>query len=304
VNAIEIKNLTKKFGDLTALDHLNLTVKTGSVFGFLGPNGAGKTTTQRLLVGLAKPTEGTAKILDCDIKIQMNIIHKHIGFLPDVPVFYGWMTAREYLNFVADIFKISSEKRKKKIDYLLEIANLKEVKTKIGGYSQGMKKRLGIAQALINDPGVIFMDEPTSGLDPIGRKEVLEMMASLGEKITVFFSTHILNDVERICDSVAILHKGSLIMEEGLETLKGKYSRPIFTLEFDEEPDELVKNLESLPWIESVEKNNKILKVVSKDLKKGEREFPCMISNLTLPLKKFQVEEPSLEDIFIKMIEN
>jgi len=302
VDAIEIDGLTKKFGDVLALDHLNLTVKKNSVFGFLGPNGAGKTTTLRLLVGLAKPTSGTAKILGYNIKSQINKIYPRIGFLPDIPVFYGWMTAKEYLNFVADIFKIPHKKREKKIDYLLEITNLKEVKTKIKGYSRGMKKKLGIAQALINDPEVIFMDEPTSALDPIGRKEILEMMTSLGKETTVFFSTHILNDVERICDSVAILHEGRLVTEESLESLKTKYSKPIFTLEFDDRPDKLTKILKNMPWIENIEQYNNALKVTSKNLKMGQKELPNLIAKSNLSLKSFQIEEPSLEDIFVKIV--
>lgn len=302
MNAIEIDGLTKKFGDVLALDHLNLTVKKNSVFGFLGPNGAGKTTTQRLLVGLAKPTEGTAKILGYDIRSQINMIYPRIGFLPDVPVFYGWMTAKEYLNFVADIFKIPSEKKKKRIGHLLKVAKLEGVKTKIKGYSRGMKKRLGIAQALINEPEVIFMDEPTSALDPMGRKEVLEMMTSLGKETTVFFSTHILNDVERVCDSVAILHEGRLITKESLESLKTKYSKPTFALEFDDKPDKLTKILKNIPWIENIEQYNNALKITSKDLKMGQKELPGLIAKSNLSLKSFQIEEPSLEDIFVKIV--
>lgn len=303
MNAIEIEGLTKRFGDVLALDHLNLSVQRGSVFGFLGPNGAGKTTTQRLLVGLARPTEGTARILGDDILTDAPKIRQRMGFLPDVPVFYNWMTATDYLNFVGNVFQIPRRELKTKIGSLLELADLKGVKTKVGGYSRGMKQRLGIAQALINDPEVILMDEPTSALDPIGRKEVLDMMASLGKGITVFFSTHILNDVERVCDTVAILNKGRLMTEENLESLKDRYLQPTFTMEFNTNPAELAARLKGLPWVLSVESGNgNTLKVVSKDLPSGERELPHLIADLKLPLRNFQVAEPSLEEIFMKMM--
>ncbi len=303
-NVIETEGLTKKFGEVLAIDHLNLKVKEGSVFGFLGPNGAGKTTTQRLLVGLARPTEGTARILGYNILTSMGEISKRIGFLPDVPTFYNWMNATDYLNFAANIFGIPQRETKSKIGTLLELAGLSGVKTKVGGYSRGMKQRLGIAQALINDPKVILMDEPTSALDPIGRKEVLDMIAALGKEITVFFSTHILNDVERVCDTVAILNKGRLMTEESLESLKAKYLKPTFTLELSTNPGELAARLEGLPWVVVVERSgDNILKVTSKDLESGERELPLIIAELKLPLKSFQEAEPSLEEIFMKMME-
>lgn len=302
-NAIETEGLTKRFGEVLAVDHLSLAVKKGSIFGFLGPNGAGKTTTQRLLVGLARPTEGTARILGYDILTDMSKIRSRIGFLPDIPTFYNWMTATDYLNFVGNIFKIPQRELKPKVESLLELAGLKGVKTKIGGYSRGMKQRLGIAQALINEPEVILMDEPTSALDPIGRKEVLDMIASLGKEITVFFSTHILNDVERVCDTVAMLNRGKLITEENLESLKARYSQPTFTMEFSTDPGELISKLEDLPWVVAVESTaDNVLKVVSKDLEYSERELPRLVAELKLPLRSFQVAEPSLEEIFIKMM--
>ncbi|MFH1737016.1 MAG: ABC transporter ATP-binding protein, partial [Actinomycetota bacterium] len=232
--AIESRGLTKVFNGAAAVDHIELTVPTGSVFGFLGPNGAGKTTTARMLVGLARPTSGTATILGFDITKDLAQVRKRIGFLPDVPAFYPWMTGLEYLLFVADVFGIRTGEAKGKAAASLERAGLKGVKTKIGGYSRGMKQRLGIAQALINDPKVILMDEPTSALDPIGRKEVLETISSLGGEITVFFSTHILNDVERVCDNVAILNKGKILADETLDSLKSQYAaKPAFRVELE-----------------------------------------------------------------------
>lgn len=302
--AIKIDGLTKRFGETLALDGLSLTVERGSVFGFLGPNGAGKTTTQRLLVGLAAPTSGTARILGHDIVGDIAGVHRSIGWLPDVPSFYPWMTAPEYLRFVGDIFGMSSGEIRRKTDELLKTAGLEDVKTRIGGYSRGMKQRLGVAQALMNEPEVILMDEPTSALDPIGRKEVLDLIARLSAKHTIFFSTHILNDVERVCDTVAILNKGRLMTEESLESLKGRYARSSFSVELAADAAPLLEQLRTAPWVVSTTPGEfGALTVVTKDVASGETELPRLISELGLPLKGFRAEEPSLEDIFVKMME-
>jgi ABC-2 type transport system ATP-binding protein len=302
-NAIEVDELTKVFGKQAAVDHLSLTVEQGSVFGFLGPNGAGKTTTQRLLTGLARPTSGTARILGYDVVKDASAVRKVIGFLPDVPSFYGWMTADEYLGFVAGIFNLPTSASKRKIEQLLDLTGLTGVGKKIGGYSRGMKQRLGIAQALMNDPEVILMDEPTSALDPIGRKEVLELIGSLGKEITVFFSTHILNDVERVCDSVAILNKGKLMTEANLDTLKEGYAKPSFTIEFESNPSRFEESIKDLAWIEKIERTESfILTVKTKDIESGQKELPRLIADSGVALKSFQTAEPSLEEIFMNMM--
>ncbi len=302
-SVIEIDDLTKVFGDQNAVDHLSFTVEKGSIFGFLGPNGAGKTTTQRLLTGLAKPTSGTARIMGYDIIDNAAAVKKVIGFLPDVPSFYGWMTAEEYLDFSAGLFEIPGVKANKKIKQLLELTGLAGVDKKIGGYSRGMKQRLGIAQALVNDPEIILMDEPTSALDPIGRKEILDLMVSLGREVTVFFSTHILNDVERVCDSVAILNKGRLVTEADLDTLKKEYAKPSFVVEFAADPSSFEESIRTLTWIEKVEKTDPlILTVKTKDMVSGQKELPRLIADSGLPLKTFQTAEPSLEEIFMNML--
>lgn len=303
MKAIEIEGLTKRFKEVLALDHLNLTVGQGSIFGLLGPNGAGKTTTLRLLMGLIHPTSGTARILGEDIHSSMLKIRKRISYLPDVPAFYGWMNGAEYLTFVGKFFEIPGDELTKRVNSLLELAGLTGVKTLLRGYSRCMKQRLGIAQALVNNPEILFLDEPTSALDPVGRKEVLEMILSLRGKTTVFLSTHILNDVERVCDTVAILNKGRLVTEENLDTLKSKYVQPIFLMEFDFEPLDLEKRLAGLSWVVRQECENNLLKVVTKDIVSGQRELPRLIAESSIPMRSFQILEPSLEDIFMKVVE-
>jgi ABC-2 type transport system ATP-binding protein len=303
--AIETQGLTKVYNGTAAVNHIELSVPKGSVFGFLGPNGAGKTTTQRMLVGLAKPTSGTARILGLDIMTDIHEVRKRIGFLPDVPAFYSWMTGFEYLMFVADLFGIPAGEARKKAESSIQRAGLKGVKTKVGGYSRGMKQRLGIAQALINDPEVILMDEPTSALDPIGRKEVLETIEALGREITVFFSTHILNDVERVCDNVAILNKGKVLADQSLDSLKDKYAaRPAFNLEFDVPQPALAEKIRKQAWAVSVEESDqRMLKIAVADLETGRRALLRIMTDEDVAFNSLSVAEPTLEEIFMSMVE-
>ncbi len=303
--AIETQGLTKVFNGTAAVDHIELSVPKGSVFGFLGPNGAGKTTTARMLVGLAKPTSGTAKILGYDVVNDIREVRKRIGFLPDVPAFYPWMTGFEYLMFVADIFGIPVVEARRKAESAIARAGLKGVKTKVGGYSRGMKQRLGIAQALINDPEVILMDEPTSALDPIGRKEVLETIAALGGEITVFFSTHILNDVERVCDNVAILNKGKVLVDQSLDSLKDKYAaKPAFNLELEDPEKTLTEEIKRQQWVAGVEQTEpRSLKIAVSDLDTGRRALLKMLSDEDIAFRSLSVAEPTLEEIFMTMVE-
>lgn len=193
-----------------ALDPLHLTVEDGEVFGFLGPNGAGKTTTLKILMGLVFPTSGSAKIFgrewtDADVKAQ-------IGFLPEQPYFYDYLTAHELLNYYAQLSGIPAKNRKQRIEEVLSRVGLTDIDgLQLRKFSKGMLQRVGIAQAIVHDPKLVFFDEPMSGLDPVGRREVRDLMAQLRQEgKTVFFSTHILSDAEALCDRVAIINKGQL----------------------------------------------------------------------------------------------
>ena len=220
--AVEIEKLTKKFGAVAAVYNLTLHVPKGTVFGFLGPNGAGKTTTLRILLGLAAPTAGEVRILGKNIREDRSYLRR-VGFLPDVPVFYNWMTAREYLRFTGELFGLEPAPLSRKIEELLELVGLQKEKKRIGGFSRGMKQRLGLAQALVNDPEIVFLDEPTSALDPIGRKEVLDSINAFKDRVTVFFSSHILADVERVCSRAAIIDRVELVTEGSIAELRQKY---------------------------------------------------------------------------------
>ena len=213
---LRIEGLTKEFRlglgrqRVVALDRLDLEVEPGEIFGFLGHNGAGKTTTIKLLLGLLAPTAGRAWILDRPI--QDVAVKQHVGFLPESPYFYEYLTAAEFLTFYGQLFGLSRQALAKKIDDLLTLVSLADARhLPLRKFSKGMLQRIGLAQALVNDPQVVILDEPMSGLDPIGRRDVRDIILRLkDEGKTIFFSTHILPDVEMICDRVGILVKGQL----------------------------------------------------------------------------------------------
>ncbi len=213
---LRIEGLTKEFRlglgrqRVVALDHLDLEVEQGEIFGFLGHNGAGKTTTIKLLLGLLFPTAGRAWILDRPI--QDVAVKQHVGFLPEAPYFYEYLTAAEFLTFYGQLFGLSRQVLAKKVDGLLAMVSLADARNlPLGKFSKGMLQRIGLAQALINDPHVVILDEPMSGLDPLGRRDVRDIILRLKDHgKTIFFSTHILPDVEMICDRVGILVKGQL----------------------------------------------------------------------------------------------
>ena len=228
MTVVEIKNLTKDYDvgfwrkrKVRALDNLSLSIESGEIFGFLGANGAGKTTTLKLLMRLIFPTAGTAYILGSDIQdIRM---HKNIGYLPENPYFYDHLTAREFLEYCAEIFGFSSTERKTRTVNLLARVRLDEKRwdTQLRKFSKGMLQRVGLAQALINDPEIVFLDEPMSGLDPVGRREVRDLIGSLREEgKTVFMCSHILSDIEVLCDRVAILKRGHLAQVGYLDELR------------------------------------------------------------------------------------
>ena len=302
--AIELRGLTKRFGDAIALDGVDLVVRPGIVFGFLGRNGAGKTTALRILSGLARPTAGTAHVLGHDVERATDAVRARIGFLPDVPGFYPWMTAREYLEFAGRLFGLDKATLDARATALLEMAGLASVTTRVGGFSRGMKQRLGIAQALINAPSLLMLDEPTSALDPIGRREVLEMVASLRGRTTVFFSTHILADVERVCDAVAILERGRVVASAGVEelTARATANRLIVEVEDSVAAAAVAGALAGRAWLKSIETDGRALHLAVSDLPSAQREIPAAIAAAGMALRRFEIGETSLEDVFVELV--
>lgn len=303
MSAIEIKNLSKKFNNFSAVKNLTFEVGENRVFGFLGPNGAGKTTTIRMMAGLIKPTAGEIKINNQIIDFESSDSKNGFGYLPEQPSFYAWMTGLEYLNFVSDIFQIDDKANK--IKKMLKLVDLTEAKDRrISNYSNGMKQRLGIAQSLIHDPKVIIMDEPVSALDPIGRKEVLEIITELKKDRTVFMSTHILADVDRICDDVAIINKGELVKVASLADLKETFSKPILEVEFKADPKSVIKSLEKETWTGKIEHDGNQLRIWLQDDSVIEKNIPLkFFANEEIGVLRYGLNLPEIEDLFIELVE-
>ena len=305
--AIRTEGLRKVFGSFTALDGLNLSVEEGTVFGFLGPNGAGKTTTIRILTGLAHATSGQAWVNGNDVTSRGHEIARQIGFLPEEPAFYSWMTPREFLDYVGRIFGLSTKERSTRTGELLALAGLEEAsKRRIGGFSRGMRQRLALAQALINRPRVLFLDEPASALDPEGRKEVLDFIEQLRGQCTVFMSTHILADVERVCDTVGIINRGKLVTAAPRDALLAQYAIPAFEVEVDTRSVLPLTQWSELMtregWVKSITLEGQVARVVVKEIEMAKKELLASVSQAGLGLIRYEIVKPSLEQVFLELV--
>ncbi|MDD3740063.1 MAG: ABC transporter ATP-binding protein [Bacteroidales bacterium] len=304
---IKCVNLTKIYGksDVPALNNLNIEVPKNSIFGFLGPNGAGKTTTVKILTGLIRQTSGEFYISGIQNTINNVGLKSKIGYLGQENKMYGGMTAQNLLMFVGEIFGLSKKEREYRAFEMLDMSGLrKSANKKISQFSGGMVQRLGIAQALMGNPEVLFLDEPTSALDPIGRKEVLEFIHSLREKCTVFMSTHILNDVERICDSVAILNKGELVAYEKTDVLKNKYSDKIIEITFarNEQNFKIEDLFQGIKSVEVLNSDKNCVVLLPIEMKNAKTDLLNFITSSGIDIERFEVKSASLEDVFVKLI--
>ena len=305
--AIRVEQLQKTFGQVRALDGLTLTVEPGSVFGFLGPNGAGKTTTIRILAGLAQPTGGQAWVSGVNVTAGRRQVARRIGYLPQETAFYSWMTASELLDHVGRVFRLPGRERQSRTQELLELVGLAGVAgRRIGGFSGGMRQRLGVAQALVNRPEVLLLDEPVSGLDPVGRKDLLQLIERLRGTCTVFMSTHILADVERVCDTVGIIDRGRLVIEAPQDELLERYAVPAFEVETENglagQLEAWAKTVEQAPWVTSVSTGGRTARVVVNDVEAARRELLALVVRSGLILMRYEMVRPSLEDIFMQLV--
>jgi ABC-2 type transport system ATP-binding protein len=306
--AIRTAGLSKRYGDVQAVEALDLIVPAGSIFGFLGRNGAGKTTTIRLITGLARPDAGRAWVDGVETTHADGGAQSAFGYLPQEPAFYGWMTAGETLDHIGRLFFIPAEERQTRTAELLRLVDLEDAATrKVGGFSGGMKQRLGLAQALFHGPGVLILDEPMSGLDPAGRRDVLDLMERLRGHVTIFFSTHILADVERVCDTVGILHEGRLVEVAGRQELLDRYTTTIAVLEV--RPDAAARlpaftaELKMQPWVSAVVAEEGFVRVTVSDLAAGQTGLLPLVVRHDLPLLRYEWVRPNLEEIFLTLSE-
>ena len=304
---VSTRGLTKRYRLDVALDHLDLDVPAGCVFGFLGPNGAGKTTTLRLLTGLSRPTAGSATVAGIDATTGGRALAERIGALDQDPRYYGWMSARELLTFVGRLYGLDGMALRTRVDEVLETIGLVDAaKRRIGGYSGGMRQRLGIGQAMLPRPAVLFLDEPVSSLDPAGRRDVLELIGRLRGTCTVFMSTHILNDVERVCDRVGILDHGRLVTEAPMDELLASHARPI--LELDPEPDQeaavaaLAATVRGQAWTRDVRVEHGLIRVFVTDAERAAAEVLPLVVMSGVRLARFERVRPTLEDVFLALV--
>lgn len=302
--AIECKGLTKRYGPVLALDGLDLQVPPKAIFGFLGPNGAGKTTTMKVLAGLIAPTAGVALVSGCQASPHNPASRRRVGYLPEEPSFYGWMSAREYLLFVGGLLGLAGREAARRADELLDLVDLHgDTRRRIGGFSRGMRQRLGIAQALMGRPEVLLLDEPSSALDPLGRRDVLALIERLAGETTVFMSTHILADVERVCQEVAIVARGRLVAQASQEELRRRYAAPAFEIETASEAPLLLERLRREPWVARIDQEANVLRLTARDELTARRELPQLLAGLGEQLLRYQQVRPTLEDVFVRLVE-
>ena len=296
MDMLRITNLQKRFGDKAVLQGVDLSVPEGSIFGFIGKNGSGKTTTMKTVLGLLKADGGEILVNGEPVVYGQTGTNRHIGYLPDVPEFYGFMTAPEYLDFCGEITGLDRAECKQRRAELLELVGLQNEKHRVKGYSRGMKQRLGIAQALLNSPKLLICDEPTSALDPVGRKEILDILMSVRHQTTVLFSTHILSDVERVCTDVAFLNNGVVETQGKLSEIKTRYRREEYLLEVASSAD-LASILSAFPSMEQTGQDQLLFC-------EGEHtvfDVMSFVAEGRIHLVKLDRVEPTLEALFMEV---
>ena len=297
MNMLQLSHVSKKFGGKTIIKDISLQVETNKIFGFIGQNGAGKTTTMKMILGLLKPDSGEIYVNGEKVQYGANTTNQYIGYLPDVPEFYSYMTPIEYLQLCGEITGMPKSMIASRTEELLEMVGLLDVKKRIQGFSRGMKQRLGIAQALMNQPKLLICDEPTSALDPIGRKEIIDILLQAKKETTVIFSTHILSDVERICDEIAFLHDGEIVLSGTLEDIKAARKGNTVEIEFVH-PKDCEPFLVQQPKAKQVSKTRVVCE------KKTEEDMLAMMAYLTnhkISVQRLEMMEPTLEELFVEV---
>ncbi|HRG25475.1 MAG TPA: gliding motility-associated ABC transporter ATP-binding subunit GldA [Chitinophagaceae bacterium] len=294
--SIQVKNLLKEYGAQKAVNQLSFTAQKGEIVGFLGPNGAGKSTTMKIITGYLQPTGGEAWV--CGISVNESPLEtkKKIGYLPELNALYYDMYVREYLSFIAGLHQLTDTKAA--VEKVIETVGLTpESKKKIGQLSKGYKQRVGLAAALIHDPEVLILDEPTSGLDPNQIIEIREVIKKQGQDKTVLFSSHILQEVEAICDRVIIINKGNLVADDTLTNLRKSAAGEVVSVSFKETVDRVL--LDKLPAVKEIIKNEaNNWQLATHDSDQLRKQILAMALQHNLNIVSLQSENQSLEDIF------
>ena len=298
MDMLRITGLHKRFGDKEVLRGLDLSVPEHSIYGFIGKNGSGKTTTMKTVLGLLRADSGEIIVNGEKVVYGQTDTNRYIGYLPDVPEFYSFMTAKEYLRFCGEITGMSRADIEERTRELLTLVGLADETHRMKGFSRGMKQRLGIAQALISRPKLLVCDEPTSALDPVGRKEILDILLAIKDQTTVLFSTHILSDVERICTDVAFLKDGVVNIGGKLSDIKTRYRSNEYMIETENDSDTVILR-NAFPEAKETDRN----KVTFSENKYSASEVLGFVANHRISLLKVERLEPSLEDLFMEVTE-
>ena len=309
---IEVKNVTKKYPNIKAVDNINFTIKDGEVVGFLGPNGAGKTTTMNMITGFIEPTEGQIIINGYDIVKKSKKAKKQIGYMPEGVPLYTELTAREFVNYMDELKDVKAKERKEAVEKAIEETGLKDVQNKlIKNLSRGYKQRVSMAGALVGNPEVIILDEPTVGLDPKQITEIRSLIKELGKKHTVILSSHILSEVSQICERVIIINHGKIVAIDTPENLENKTKEKNTILVTVEDKNEKMKNLkeevkeiEEIKLVKDNEDGTKQYAVTSADKVDLRKKIFEILPKQDITIFELKKDESTLEDAFIKLIDS
>ena len=301
MSLLVVKNLTKFYGNFKALDNVTLTIHPNEVYGFIGRNGAGKTTTINCVLSFLDFQEGEVMFNGSQVDKQSLTFRKEIGYVPDVPEFPKYLKAKEFLAFTYEAYDLEPEEKDAAIDRVLKRVNLQAENKRIGGFSRGMKQRLAIAQALIHQPKLLIMDEPTSALDPLGRKEVLDIIRDLKNEMTVFYSTHILDDAQKVCDRIGLIEHGKMILEDTIANVIKKSDSLEYYLETALSSKGLYAMLKEHPSIQVI---TEYQEGVIYTLKEDESSKPIfnLLINQDIEIISYERKLKSLEDVFIEVL--
>jgi ABC-2 type transport system ATP-binding protein len=301
--SIQTTHLTKSFESLTAVKDLNLDVKTGEIFGLVGPDASGKTTTIRMLCGILPPDGGEAKVAECDILREAELLKEKVGYLPQRFGLYGDLTVLENIHFYGDLYQVPKQKRKERIERLLRFANLEPFgKRKAQDLSGGMKQKLGLICALIHTPQILFLDEPTTGVDPLSRRDFWIILYDLlKEGVTILFSTSYLDEAER-CSRVGLIYQGDLLITDTPSAVKARIGGTILELRV-ENRQKGMKLLEDIKLVRSLVLSGDKIHILVDDLQKGEKVIRDILKGQRMEILDLLVVQPSLEDAFVSIVQ-
>ncbi len=296
MDMLTLSHVAKHFGEKQVLRDVSFSVPQHTVFGFVGQNGAGKTTAMKLILGLLASAGGEIYVNGEPVRYGNTATNRFVGYLPDVPEFYSYMNPVEYLRFCGEIAGMSAREIKLRSEELLCLVGLEKENRRIKGFSRGMKQRLGVAQALFGHPKFLICDEPTSALDPAGRKELLDILVNAKEQTTVLFSTHILSDVEHICDEIAFLHEGKIVLQGTLEEVRLVKKTVATELEL-EHPEDIQMLLSAFPCLKSTGRNSLLLEDIGR-----LPDVLRFLADKRTTILRIERQEASLEDLFMEVV--